>query len=52
VETRVIFFSAKAAVHSKTGGLNVYGIDGFLKACLQVNGFVRPEKMAPLENTF
>ncbi len=51
MEAGVIFFRHNPAVHLKTGGLNFYGINDFLKACLQINGFVRPKKMTLAENT-
>ena len=40
---------AKACSTFKTGGKNFYEIVTFFGACLQVNGFVRPEKSTLLQ---
>jgi hypothetical protein len=41
---------AKACHSFKTGGINFYEIVNFVKTCLQVNAFVRLEKMTLPEN--
>ena len=48
--SRIAVFKGKGQQCIQKGGLNLYEIAVFFKACLQVNGFVRPEKMPLPEN--